>query len=165
MERDALLEGTGRLDALLNEANAVMALDQLKPWSWWVTPKIERRRYDTRFFVAFTDGAQDGQHDEREAVNSCWINPEDALKKAREGEFPLAPPTWWTLKELGECGTLDKVRQILGTRSARAIQPVLEADESGNWMLKLPGHPDHPEPKIPGLPIAVRFDQGRWWAE
>ena len=162
--RDRMMSGACSFESALRESQAIMELDRLHPWSWWVTPKIEPRRYDTRFFLAITDGSSLGRHDERESVNSDWLRPSVALKRAAEGDFPLAPPTWWTLKELATLGSLDAVKGVLAERIHRPIQPVLSANEAGEWMLKLPGHPEHPDPPIMGLPVAVRFEQGRWWA-
>lgn len=163
--REALMSGTEAFRQVLLNSDVSADLDRLHPWSWWVTPKIEPRRYDTRFFVAFTDMNTSGLHDEREAVNHRWIAPHEALVLAEKGSFPLAPPTWWTLHELNELGDISAVRAALTQRSSRAIQPILATNDNGDWELKLPGHPEHPEPSIPNLPHAVRFAQGRWWAK
>ena len=178
-EETGIWLGTGRMDENLRDqlmgrnltfldalkrGGGVMDLSALIPWSWWVTPKIEPRRYDTRFFLTIVPANAGGRHDIRESVDSCWITPSDALERAARGQFPLAPPTWWSLKELDALGELAAIQQAGRDRSPRAIQPMLEVDASGEWELKLPGHPEHPEPPIAGLPHSVRFDQGRWWA-
>ena len=89
--REALMSSTASFRDVLATAEACLNLDCLYPWSWWVTPKIEPRRYDTRFFIAFTDAVHQGLHDSREAVNHKWVTPEDALSLAEQGQFPLAP--------------------------------------------------------------------------
>ena len=53
-------EASSEFRAALNERTATLRdapglvadLDRLAVWSWWVTPEIEPKRYDTRFFVA-----------------------------------------------------------------------------------------------------------------
>ena len=49
--------------------------------SHWVTPKIEKKRYTTRFFIAQAPQNQEAVHDGKESINSLWIKPEDALKE------------------------------------------------------------------------------------
>ncbi len=158
--RAKLLAGGGFSETI---AEATIDLDRLWPWAWWVTPEVEPRRFDTRFLVAI---APEGEavHDEGETVASRWIRPEEAVALAESSELPMAPPTWWTLRELAACGTLEEVFAESERRPQRPIQPVVKTDEAG-WCLILPGHPEHPEPAFPGLPGLVRFAQGRWWAE
>jgi 8-oxo-dGTP pyrophosphatase MutT (NUDIX family) len=160
--RQSLQAGEVAFDALLDAHAATVDLDGLAPWSWWVTPEQEPRRYDTRFFLAH---AVDGpaRHDEHETVDSCWIRPREALDWANAGEFPLAPPTWWTLRELADFGRVTEVFAAAGVRSQRAIQPILHVGSEGLQLL-LPGHPEHPDAAIQGLPTRIGFDQGRWWA-
>jgi len=164
---DSLREPLARSDVslvdLVNQYSATLNLDALRAWSWWVTPAIEPRRYDTRFFVARTTSAV-GQHDDQETVDSRWVDPRDAIARATAETFPLAPPTWWTLKELAAFDTVDEAFDAALHKEQRPIQPILAPDVEGAWMLKLPGHPDHPEPPMANLPTAVRFSQGRWWA-
>jgi len=138
-------------------------LDRLWPWSWWVTPEIEPKRFDTRFLVAL---APEGEaiHDTGETVASQWITPAHAVTLVERGELPMAPPTWWTLRELAQWDCIDAVLTEAMCRPQRPIQPVVKSDEQG-WSLILPGHPEHPEAAYPGLPSQVRVAQGRWWAE
>ena len=161
--RERLLGDKEELSAVV-EPDTCVDLDGLVPWSWWVTPEIEPRRYDTRFFVAVVPGNTLGVHDAREALDSRWVRPAEALAAAEDGRLPLAPPTWWTLKELAEFSCVDEVLKAAASRVQRPIQPILSMDSGEGWTLKLPGHPEHSEPAIPGLPLAVGFSQGRWWA-
>ena len=162
-ERKALEAREVGLAALLERHRATLDLDRLVPWSWWVTPDIEPKRFDTRFLVAV---AQDGEarHDDSETVASAWITPAEAVARAESGELPMAPPTWWTLKELAAHSTIEAVLDAATRRPQRPVQPIVVATAEG-FELRLPGHPEHPEPDVLGLPPAVRFMQGRWWAD
>ena len=160
--RDPLARGEHALADLLDAHDATVDLDRLGAWSWWVTPDAEPRRYDTRFLVARATAAR-ARHDERETVDSAWFRPADALERAQRGELPLAPPTWWTLTELAELDSLEALWAGLEARPRRPIQPILEIGD-GSLELRLPGHPEHPEPAIDGLPARIGFAQGRWWA-
>nr|WP_245572531.1 NUDIX domain-containing protein [Actinokineospora enzanensis] len=80
----------------------VLRADLLRPWSNWVTPAEEPRRYDTRFFLA---AMPDGQHADgatTEAQDVTWRTPNEALDDWRAGTRGLLPPTWMTLTELAE---------------------------------------------------------------
>ena len=72
-------------------------LDDLRYLSRWVTPEGAPRRYDTRFFVARAPDEQTPLHDDREAIESLWIRPADALARNRTGDFELILPTMETL--------------------------------------------------------------------
>lgn len=160
--RGALQSGELGLMALLEEYDARIDLDLLAPWSWWITPEQEPRRYDTRFLIA---RAVDGpaRHDEHETVDSDWIVPKHAIEQADAASFPLAPPTWWTLRELAAFDSVDEVFAAVPSRPSRPIQPILHFGVGG-LELVLPGHAEHPDPAIEGLPTRIGFDQGKWWA-
>jgi 8-oxo-dGTP pyrophosphatase MutT (NUDIX family) len=59
----------------------------------WVTPVGERRRFDTRFFVAPAPAGQTPLHDGGETVDSLWVQPADALQRMARKELALLPPT------------------------------------------------------------------------
>ena len=46
----------------------------LAPFSHWITPEIEERRFDTRFFIARLPEIKQGSHDGSELTDSLWIN-------------------------------------------------------------------------------------------
>lgn len=144
---------------LLERHDARLDLDALHPWAWWVTPAQEPRRFDTRFLLAFTD--VDGAHDAHETVDSGWWRPAAALDAAASRGLRLAPPTWWTLRELGALGDARAARAAAEARTIGRIEPILRPADGGVEVV-LPGHPDHPDPVVPGLPSSVRLVAGRW---
>jgi 8-oxo-dGTP pyrophosphatase MutT (NUDIX family) len=157
--RLALHEGRTTFAELI--AAYPLDLGQLKPWSHWITPVVEPRRFDTWFFVA-TVGDAAASHDTRETVASGWYRPAQAMELAAAGELPMAPPTWWTLSELARHGSLASV--FAAERPLFPIEPMVARVDDG-FVLRLPGHPEHPAPAIPEMPIEIRYLQGRWWAE
>ena len=156
--RDALNAREATLAEVLDAHELRADLDALVPWSWWVTPLAEPRRYDTRFFLALVD-TEDGRHDDGETVQSAWMPLSEAAARADAGDLPMAPPTWWTLRELA---ALRPAQLRGGGQPHRPICPVLRGG-SEDLRLVLPGHVDHPDDPVPGLPSEVRFHQGRWW--
>ncbi len=157
---DALSYGFAAVRETGEESGIAIGLEDLRAWSWWVTPEAEPRRFDTRFMLAVARGAG-GRHDDVETVASRWIAPADALA-AGQSAFPLAPPTWWTLRELSACGTV--AAALAAVRPAdRAIRPVMSFHEDG-MRLALPGHADHPDPAVPGFPDRITWERDRWVA-
>ena len=160
--RDPLNDGELSLAEALQRHEARIDLDVLMPWSWWVTPEVEPRRYDTRFVVAVAD--QEGSHDARETVDSGWFTPQDALAAVACGEVRMAPPTWWTVTELDRLGSVAAVRRSAAERAIARIQPELVLSD-GKVELFLPGHDRHSAPALPGLPTHIALREGRWWAQ
>ncbi|MBT3219314.1 MAG: hypothetical protein HN348_09510 [Proteobacteria bacterium] len=159
-ERKPLAEGSISMSELLEKHGVGLDLDRLCPWSWWVTPEAEPRRYDTRFVVAVVPDLY-GIHDDHETVDSGWFDPRELSREGNLQNFPVAPPTWWTLQELAQLSSTDEVAKMAWSKEQRPICPVLRFEEQGLHLL-LPGHAKHSEPSIEGLPRRVNFDKGRW---
>lgn len=70
----------------------------------WVTPRGERRRYDTRFYVARVPWIE-AVPDLGEVTHARWLTPAAALALHREAALPMAPPTYWTLEALSRLET------------------------------------------------------------
>ena len=98
--QDRLNKGEPVLLELCKKLNIKLAVDRLAYVSHWVTPKMEMRRYSTRFFIALAPEDQDAIHDGSEGVESIWITPEEALKKGDEGGFPIILPTIKNLESI-----------------------------------------------------------------
>ncbi|MFC8043953.1 NUDIX hydrolase [Nocardia sp. NPDC057353] len=133
--RHALESRQTSLAAFLAETGLVLRADLLRPWANWVTPVVERRRYDTRFFVAVLPAGQraDGATSEAEVVH--WRTPAAALDRWRAGHDVLLPPTWSQLVALG---------QYADTAAVLAARPVIEpiepvvAQQDGSTVLQFP---------------------------
>jgi 8-oxo-dGTP pyrophosphatase MutT (NUDIX family) len=134
-------------------------------WSWWITPRQEPRRYDTRFFVAgvLADQAANAAHDHHETVDSDWWTAQEALSRFEAGEIFLAPPTYITLLELLPYATVEAVLAAGRLRQPPPIEPTLAVEPDGSLAIVLPGDPEHPESKpVPGLPSRLVMCEGRW---
>lgn len=77
-----------------------LSLKSLSRWSHWITPKLMKRRFDTRFFVAAMPSGQACRPDNRETTRGVWVSPEKGLAGNMEGDIPLSPPTLVTLHQL-----------------------------------------------------------------
>ena len=121
-DRLALLDRSLSLAELLDRRDLVLRADLLRPWAHWITPEVEPRRYDTRFFVAALPDGQRTRDVGGEADRVVWIRPRAALDAYERGEFGLMPPTAFTLMELD---SFDGVAEVLAAGDARDVQPVL----------------------------------------
>ena len=93
-----------------------LAFSALYRWSRWITPLLMKRRFDTRFFLAFMPSGQRCQPDGRETTEGCWIHPAKGLAANMSGEISLAPPTLVVLQELSKYRTLADLKKAAQTR-------------------------------------------------
>jgi 8-oxo-dGTP pyrophosphatase MutT (NUDIX family) len=138
VDRQALLDRSQSLAELLARRGLVLRGDLMRPWAHWITPEIEERRYDTRFFVAALPDGQRTRDVSTESDRVTWVRPGDAVAAARRGEMPMLPPTLVTLTELA---AYDSVADVLA--AGRSVRPRLpEARVTGDGVfLILPEEP------------------------
>ena len=142
-----------------------LALDALVPFAHWVTPPIDVRQFDTRFFLTRVPPDQTPAHDDTETTHSTWATPADALARAVRDEIVLPAPTWTTLRELESFRTVDDA--LAWARQRRIVRRMPQlVERDGFRMLVLPGDPLHSE-ATNDPPIETRFVQvaGRWRAQ
>jgi 8-oxo-dGTP pyrophosphatase MutT (NUDIX family) len=111
-DRLALIDRSLSFTDFLDRRGLVLRSDLLRPWAHWITPQIEHKRFDTRFFVAALPPGQRTRDVGGEADQVAWVRPADALDQARSGQIFLMPPTHRTLKELS---AYEKVPDVLAT--------------------------------------------------
>jgi len=148
----------------LTDANVTIAPADLAPLAHWVTPEIEIRRYDTRFFLARLPSGQDPRHDDGEMTALEWMSPKTAIGKFERRELLLPPPTWTTIRQIEKLASIDEVFAWARQRTVVRVMPGFVKTESVT-MLTLPGDPLFPS--IPGweVPEETRFvleDGARW---
>jgi 8-oxo-dGTP pyrophosphatase MutT (NUDIX family) len=108
-DRLALIARTLSFAEFLDRRGLVLRSDLLKAWAHWITPEIETRRFDTRFFVAALPEGQRTRDVGGEADVVAWMTPDAALTRARAGEIMLMPPTFHTLTEMAAFERIDRV--------------------------------------------------------
>lgn len=109
----------------------------LSLWAHWITPEVEPRRYETRFFVAVVPDDQEPADISGEATSAGWAVPTETLAAHRRGELGLMPPTLSILTELAE---LASVPAVLDAARDRVVVPVLPVPEpcDGQWRFRYP---------------------------
>ncbi len=115
--RRRILDGANAA-TVLDKAGLEWSTDALVPWSHWITPSIEPKRFSARFFVCELPSGQSPSFDDIETVDQLWVRPADAI--ARAGELALPPPQVRTCWELAELPTIEAV---IAEGRARADEP------------------------------------------
>lgn len=144
-----------------------LALDALVLFAHWVTPPIDTRQFDTRFFLSRVPPDQTPAHDDTETTESAWVTAAGAIAQAQAGAIVLPPPTWTTLRELERFGSVEEALAWARERPVARRQPEL-IEQDGVRMLVIPGDPLHPEPAAGEIPAETRFvtkDRRSWRAE
>lgn len=149
---------------LQEEASVYITVDDLVPFAHWVTPEIETRRFDTRFFLARMPAGQIAKHDEGETTALEWLSPNEAIARFERRELLLPPPTWTSIRQLAHRTSVDDVMAWAKTRTIVRVMPGFFKN-GDDVTLTLPGDPLFPT--IPGwdVPEETRFvlqDGARW---
>lgn len=156
--RTRLHEGAAFLD-VVRELDLRLRADLLAPFSRWVTPVAESRRYDARFFLARSPREQRAEHDRIEVTAGEWMTPSAALDACEQGRIALFPPTLRTIEQLAAFEDLDAAFADVRGRVPKPVMPALRPHED-TVALTLPGDPAHPESEaiLPGPSRFVLLD-------
>jgi 8-oxo-dGTP pyrophosphatase MutT (NUDIX family) len=137
-ERVALEAREQSLSQLLARRGLVLRADLLRPYAHWITPEVEPKRFDTRFFLAEMPAGQVCRHVGGEADERVWIRPQEALDQ----QLRMLPPTHNSLLQLAGYpdvrSALDDEREVLVVAPKLLVMP----DDSVKFVV--PGDLDYP---------------------
>jgi 8-oxo-dGTP pyrophosphatase MutT (NUDIX family) len=155
--RHAVHEGERSLVDLCAEEDLLLLTDRIHLVDHWVTPVGERRRFDTRFFVAAAPADQEPLHDDKETIASLWVRPADALDMWRAGELQMFPPTVASLEFLLPHVDVDAA---IAAAAAVGVPPVvlprIVVDCDGRVLgIRRPGDPDFDSTPVPEFVIGM----------
>lgn len=137
-ERVALESRQHSLSEVLARRGLVLRSDLLRPLAHWITPEVEPKRFDTRFFLARLPDGQVTRAAGTEADQRVWVRPADALER----DLTMLPPTRAVLAELA---AYDDVGSALSaTRAIAPIMPKLRVRDDGQLVFLLPGDEGYP---------------------
>jgi len=91
------------------------------PFSHWITPPNEGRRYDTHFFLAVARDDHSPVADDHETHDGRWFDPNDALRRQRDGTLHLMYPT---VKHLERLAAFDRVDALVAFARGKPIVTV-----------------------------------------
>jgi 8-oxo-dGTP pyrophosphatase MutT (NUDIX family) len=118
----AMEKGETTMGAMAEAEGLRFPVDRLTPFAHWITPAVLAKRFDTPFYIAEAPEAQieDAAHDGREAVESVWINPTEAVRLADAGEVTMVFATRLNLIKLAEASDVSDA-----LARSRASTPVI----------------------------------------
>ena len=124
-ERAALESREHSLSELLLRRRLVLRADLLRPLAHWITPEVEAKRFDTRFFAARVPIGQVCREAGTEADLRQWIRPADALAQG----LTLMPPTLAVLRDLAEHDDVESA--LAAERTIRTVLPRVVVGDDG----------------------------------
>ena len=127
-------------DICISESLRLMT-NNIVPCAHWITPAIEPKRFDTRFFLAKVNAKQLASHDGFELTESFWIKPKDALVKLKEGKMNMILPTISNIEQLAEFSSAFEAFNYFEGLGNNAIESILPkfVKQDGKWVGFLPG--------------------------
>lgn len=158
---EALRRSEAPFAAALQALELRPGLNDLRPFARWVTPVVERRRFDTRFYLAPHPHGQEAAPDGFEMVEHRWRRPIDALQEYASSEMLLSPPTFYFLADLA--AQLAVGLPLHDWADAQPLHPVLPRLElTGSPRLLLPGDAEYPSEQPVSGPTRMLIVDGRW---
>ncbi|MGE4429569.1 MAG: NUDIX hydrolase [Sphingobium sp.] len=138
MLREALHRGE-ELRSLIRQGGPHLDFEALVPFARWCPRAFETRiRYDTRFYVAVTDGVHDDLiPDGSETASLVWASAQDMLARADEGRARIIFPTRCNLERLAQFSTVDAVVEHARLSPPTLISPWIET-RAGQEYLCIP---------------------------
>ncbi len=118
--------------ALLEREDLYLDLAPLVYWSHWITPSLEPKRFDTRFFAVAVPPDQEASADAGELTDHAWIRPARVHEAIADGRMRVVPPTLLTLEDLAESharhGSLAAMLAAERDRPTPPVLPRIERD-------------------------------------
>jgi 8-oxo-dGTP pyrophosphatase MutT (NUDIX family) len=128
--RAALSARGGDFAALLAADDLRVDVSVLRFFAHWITPEREKKRFDTRFFLARAPERQSARHCDVESSEGEWITPARAFERYRAREIELVPPTIACLERLCDFTNVDDALAEFARASIPCILPkILIGDE------------------------------------
>ena len=101
-EREAVATDAGAFVRMLERDDLYLDLAPLVYWSHWITPSLEPKRFDTRFFAIAVPAGQAASADRGELTEHAWVRPARIEQALERRELRVVPPTLLTLEDLAE---------------------------------------------------------------
>jgi 8-oxo-dGTP pyrophosphatase MutT (NUDIX family) len=125
-DRDGVTKDATAFVRMLEREGLRLDVGQLVYWSHWITPSVEPKRFDTRFFVTALPAGQEASADLSELTEHAWIEPASVAGAIERGEIKVVPPTLLTLEDLSESfARHGSLAAMLEAERGRATPPVM----------------------------------------
>ncbi|MBY0338265.1 MAG: NUDIX domain-containing protein [Acetobacteraceae bacterium] len=128
--------GEGPFARHLAGAGTVPDTGALVRFAHWITPEHSPKRFDAHFFLAPAPAGQEAIHDGREAVETVWIRPAEAVAAADAGRRRLVFATRLNLIRLSGFGSTAEA--LAAEHPLVTVVPRPEPDGQGGTRLRVP---------------------------
>jgi len=130
-QRETVAGNASAFVTLLEKEDLYLDLAPLVYWSHWITPSLEPKRFDTRFFAIAVPPDQAASADRSELTEHAWVRPSRLHEALERREIRVVPPTLLTLEDLSESharhGGLDAMLEAERGRATPPVMPRIEA--------------------------------------
>ena len=145
---------------LLADEDLTLDLERLVYWAHWITPSLEKKRFDTRFFALTVPPDQEASVDLGELTHHAWLNQQDIARHTASGEMRIAPPTRATLEDLWH--SHDRHGGLAGMLEAergRSVPPILPkmVDAGDATEIVLPWDPQYEQTEGAGCKVLAHY--------
>lgn len=118
--------------------------EALIPFAHWCPPVgLERKRFDTRFYLARMPADETALHDGNESTRSHWVTAAEALARADAGETAIIFPTRRNLERLALHDSIDALIAAARATPVVLVQPQVE-ERDGAHFLCIPENAGYP---------------------
>ena len=124
----------------------------------WVTPAVEDRRFDTRFYAAVVSEDHHVRENSGESDADRWLRPADALAESAAGNMLMLPPTVASLADFAALAAQGATAQEAIDELRREHHPVNAEPHGGS------NRPIGRSLAIGGLPNGRRGHRHPWTA-
>lgn len=121
-----------------------LTLGSLTPFGHWITPAVEPRRFDTRFFLARMPENQTAIADSTETLSTDWLSPVLGVELALSGQAPIIFPTMANLALLAESESVSAAIEAASARTLNVIQPEITLLDDGRPRITIPSDSGYP---------------------
>lgn len=154
--RAAVAAGEITMLEVAEREDLILATDELVAFAHWVTPELLPRRFETFFYLAPMPKDHAARHDGSESVDSCWIQPGDALANAAAGEVVIVFPTRLTLEKLARAETVSEALELARSELVVTVMPMPVETEEG-LILRIPADAGYTTTEGPVDPVLQRM--------
>ncbi|KAI8812117.1 hypothetical protein BJ742DRAFT_768678 [Cladochytrium replicatum] len=134
-------ESKALFSTMVRESGLKPSLGKLKPWGHWITPAMEKKRFDTKFYLTYLDEEPRAAYaDGRELVSAGWYTPQEALAAYDRGAIDFFPPQLCLLTDLSSVGTFPPQEPLFPANVTVQPEPVSNDEDR---YLAFPGDRHH----------------------
>lgn len=136
-DRIALEAREVSLSELLETRGLVLRSDLLVPWSAWLTPIFEPRRYRTWFFAAALPDGQRTRDVSTESSSVAWMGADEVARQVESREMLMLPPTYLTCLQVAQFDSPSGLVTAARDRRVQMFMPEVVSD-GGEFILSRP---------------------------